>query len=63
MRTRTTARKTALMTRAQHKSTTKETILEMIARGYSVNELGRMFRGIIDRRTIQLWVKASKDDH
>jgi len=49
------------MGQPNHKSTTKETILEMVERGYSVNQLGRMFRGIIDRRTIQLWVKAAKD--
>ena len=51
------------MTSPGHKSTTKATILEMIDRGYSINQLGRMFRGIIDRRTIQLWVKAAKENH
>ena len=46
---------------AKHSDKTRQRIVELWRSGMSENQIARSMRGLIDRTTIQVWLKACKE--
>lgn len=45
----------------KHKQSTRDRVVALHRSGIPVNKLAQMMRGLVDRSTIQLWVKDSNE--
>ena len=50
------------VTTNKHRASVRERVLALIDGGMTVEAVGRKMRGLIDRTTIQLWVKKHRED-
>ncbi|QNJ25882.1 hypothetical protein SynSYN20_01555 [Synechococcus sp. SYN20] len=48
------------VTTNRHRPSVRERVLKLVDQGFSAEEIGRRMKGLIDRTTIQLWVKAHR---
>ena len=50
-----------IVTTNKHRSSVRERVIALVEGGMSVEEVGRRMKGLIDRTTIQLWLKAHRE--
>lgn len=49
------------VTTNRHRASVRERVIQLVEGGMSVEEIGRRMKGLIDRTTIQLWLKAHRE--
>ena len=50
------------VTTNKHRASVRQRVIALVEGGMSVEEVGRRMKGLIDRATIQLWLKAHRED-